>query len=155
MPCKHVVAAFNDMGSNGQMVGIPESWVHSSYWLKTWQQMYSYKISCVNGPEHWPNYQAPIKLLPPVHHPQIGRPPKKRRKSVIEVEEMVKQGGKLSRAGKTVRCMLCKELGHNRRSCKGKKMGRKPAATNKKGRQMQQNQLLHIHHLQEHLKVLS
>ncbi|PWA97409.1 HB1/Asxl, restriction endonuclease HTH domain-containing protein [Artemisia annua] len=45
---------------------------------------------------------------------------------------MVKQGGKLSRAGKTVRCMLCKELGHNKRSCKGQKMGPKPAATNKK-----------------------
>ena len=71
-------------------------------------------------------------MLPPVHHPQIGRPPKKRRKSVIEVEEMVKQGGKLSRVGKTVRCMLCKELGHNKRSCKGQKMGPKLAATNKK-----------------------
>ena len=155
MPCKHAVAAINDMGSNGLVVAIPETWVHSSYWLKTWQQMYSYKISCVNGPEHWPNYQALIKLLPPVHHPQIGRPQKKRRKSVIEAEEMVKQGGKLSRVGKTVRCMLCKELGHNKRSCKGQKMGPNPAAPNKKRKPAATNQLLHIHHLQEHLKVLS
>ncbi|GKC55287.1 mutator type transposase, partial [Tanacetum coccineum] len=60
-----------------------------------------------------------------------GRPPKKRKKSAMEVEEMVKHE-KLTRAGKTVRCLLCKQLGHNRRSCKGQTMEPKTNPGNKK-----------------------
>nr|GEW07216.1 ribonuclease H-like domain-containing protein [Tanacetum cinerariifolium] len=81
IPCKHVVAAINDMGNNDMVI--------------------------------------------------VGKPPKKRKKSAMKVEEMVKHG-KLTRAGKTVRCLLCKQLGHNRRSCKGQTM----AKTNPRNKKM-------------------
>ena len=35
---------------------------------------------------------------------------------MVEVEEMVK-AGKLSKKGKTVTCCLCKQQGHNKRTC--------------------------------------
>ena len=38
MPCKHAVAAINDMGNNGIEVGLPEAWVKSCYWLSTWKK---------------------------------------------------------------------------------------------------------------------
>ncbi|GJU34568.1 retrovirus-related pol polyprotein from transposon TNT 1-94 [Tanacetum coccineum] len=44
MPYKHAVASINDMGNNGMAIGMPETWVHSSYWLRTWQKMYSFKV---------------------------------------------------------------------------------------------------------------
>nr|GEY15342.1 hypothetical protein [Tanacetum cinerariifolium] len=40
MPCKHVVGAIWNMAENGLEPGIPESWVHPSYWLATWEEMY-------------------------------------------------------------------------------------------------------------------
>ncbi|GKB77767.1 hypothetical protein Tco_0944662, partial [Tanacetum coccineum] len=67
----HAVAAINDMGNNGMVI--------------------------VNGRHYWPKSSVPIELIPPKHHPQVGRPPKKRKKSAMEVEEMVKHG-KLTRA---------------------------------------------------------
>ncbi|GKG06467.1 mutator type transposase, partial [Tanacetum coccineum] len=48
----------------------------------------------------------------------VGRPGKKRKKSVGEVTEMVKDG-KLIRKGGTVTCCKCGQKGHNKRSCKG------------------------------------
>ncbi|GJW28096.1 mutator type transposase [Tanacetum coccineum] len=48
-----------------------------------------------------------------------GRPPKKRKKSADELSsQKMTEGGKLSRAGKTVTCDTCKTPGHNKRSCK-------------------------------------
>nr|GEV61307.1 hypothetical protein [Tanacetum cinerariifolium] len=35
MPCKHVVVFIWNMASNGLEPGIPKSWVHETYWLKT------------------------------------------------------------------------------------------------------------------------
>ncbi|GJY95978.1 transposase, MuDR [Tanacetum coccineum] len=39
MPCKHAVASIWNMANNGLEPGIPESWVHESYWLKTWADL--------------------------------------------------------------------------------------------------------------------
>ncbi|GKE62391.1 transposase, MuDR, partial [Tanacetum coccineum] len=67
------------------------------------------------------NLTSPIILTPSDYHTPIGRPPKKRKKSAIELyDEMVKDG-RLSRAGKTVTCLKCGEKGHNSRSCKGQR----------------------------------
>ena len=62
-------------------------------------------------------HEWPTTLLPPKVHVQIGRPPKKRKKSAGEVAGMVK-GGKLSKTGLQVTCSICKQKGHNKRSCK-------------------------------------
>ncbi|GJT40318.1 mutator type transposase [Tanacetum coccineum] len=115
IPCKHAIAAIHDMADNGNDVGIPEDWVHDSYKLATWKAVYSHKVNPVNGRELWSKFECPTTLLPPKIHPQIGRPPKKRKKSKGEIV-MVK-GNKLTRQGKTVTCSLCHAAGHNKRSC--------------------------------------
>ena len=56
-------------------------------------------------------------MIPPYIPPKIGRPGKKRKRSVGEINEMVK-GGKLTRKGGTVTCDNCGVQGHNKRSCK-------------------------------------
>ncbi|GJR81717.1 mutator type transposase [Tanacetum coccineum] len=86
IPCKHAIAAIHDMVDN------------------------------VNGIDMWSKFDYPTTLLPPKVHTQIGRPPKKRKKSKGEIE-MVK-GDKLTRKGKTVTYSLCQGTGHNKRGCK-------------------------------------
>ena len=117
LPCKHVVACINNLNENGGKGGLPEDWVHASYRLSTWKEQYSHKINPIDGKHLWVKHEWPSTLIPPKEHPQIGRPPKKRKKSVVEVEDMVK-GGKLSKKGTTITCQNCKEKGHNKRSCK-------------------------------------
>ncbi|GJR40745.1 mutator type transposase [Tanacetum coccineum] len=93
MPCKHAVASIWDMANNGLEPGIPESWVHESYWLKTWVDMYRFKVNPCNGPELWPESDTPITLTAPNYKPPIGRPKKKRRKSAAEIyDNLVKRG---------------------------------------------------------------
>lgn len=53
----------------------------------------------------WPKCDIPTKILPPNHHPQPGRPNKKRKKSATEMLDTVKNG-KLTRKLKTVTCDL-------------------------------------------------
>nr|KAJ0219418.1 hypothetical protein LSAT_V11C300120670 [Lactuca sativa] len=65
---------------------------------------------------------CPTTLLPPKHHVPIRRPKKKRRRSAMEVEDLVK-GNQLSRAQKSVTCSKCNKSGHNARTCKGQKAG--------------------------------
>ncbi|CAI9303348.1 unnamed protein product [Lactuca saligna] len=77
IPCKHALVAIWDMRKNNKDVGLPESWVHPIYWLKTWKEMYSFKIKPINGRRMWEKYPFPTTLLPPKHHVPIGRPKKK------------------------------------------------------------------------------
>ncbi|GJZ36916.1 mutator type transposase [Tanacetum coccineum] len=117
IPCKHAIAAIHDMADNGMDVGTPEDWVHESYKLQTWMNVYAHKINPINGRDMWSKFECPTTLLPPKKAPQIGRPPKNRKKSKGEIA-MVK-GHKLTRKGKTVTCSNCKGIGHNKRGCKG------------------------------------
>ena len=120
MPCKHAVASIWNMAENGLEPGIPESWVHPTYWLTTWEEMYSFKINPCAGPEMWPPSDSPITLTPPDYHTPIGRPPKKRKKSAAELFDNMVKNGKLIRAGKTVTCRKCNQKGHNSISCTGR-----------------------------------
>ncbi|CAI9286008.1 unnamed protein product [Lactuca saligna] len=120
MPCKHAVATIWEMRKNSKDVGIPETWVHEVYWLKTWKQMYSFKIELINGRSMWEKSVWPTTLVPPKHRVTIGRPKKKRRKSAYEIDDMVK-GNSASRILQSVTCSKCNNIGHNARSCKGQK----------------------------------
>ncbi|KAK1415281.1 hypothetical protein QVD17_31059 [Tagetes erecta] len=133
MPCKHAVAVNWNMRSNGIDVGIPETWVHKSYWLDTWKKVYSHSVDPINGKEMWPPSQCPTRLLPPKFRVQIGRPKKKRKKSAEELREKsreasesmaasIQKTGRMSRKGQSVMCSKCKKTGHNKRSC-----GKQPA----------------------------
>ncbi|GKE38536.1 hypothetical protein Tco_1461941, partial [Tanacetum coccineum] len=90
-----------NMASNGLEPGIPKLWVHETYWLKTWEEMYSYKINPCNGLDMWPQSDNPITLTTPNYKPPIGRPQKKRRKSATEIYDGLVKKGRLSRTGKT------------------------------------------------------
>nr|KAJ0218808.1 hypothetical protein LSAT_V11C300133950 [Lactuca sativa] len=65
IPCKHTNAAIWDMRRNSENVGVPETWVHPTYWLKTWQEMYAFKIEPINGSMMCAKSTCPTKLLPP------------------------------------------------------------------------------------------
>ncbi|XP_052621717.1 uncharacterized protein LOC111896686 [Lactuca sativa] len=84
IPCKHSIAAIWDMRLNNENVGIPETWVHPTYWLKTWKEMYVFKVEPINGRFLWENSTCPTKLVPPKYRVPIGRPKKKRRRSATE-----------------------------------------------------------------------
>ncbi|GJX92504.1 hypothetical protein Tco_0345830 [Tanacetum coccineum] len=101
------------MADNGMDVGTPEDWVHESYKLQTWMNVYSYKINPVNGRDMWNKFECPTTLLPPKVNPQIGRPPKKSKDETVIVK-----GDKLTRKGKPVTCSNCQGIGHNKRGCK-------------------------------------
>ena len=116
IPCRHAVAVIYDMANNGMDVGLPEDYVHESYKLDTWKNVYSFKINPVSGKQYWEKYECPTTLIPPKQVAKPGRPQKSRRKSAGEV--CLVKDGKLSRKGKTVTCVLCKGKGHNKRSCK-------------------------------------
>ena len=135
IPCKHAIAVNWDMARNNMNPGLIEEWVHPCYRLDTWKQVYSHKIRPTNGPSMWPKCNLTTTIIPPNHHPQPGRPNKKRKRSATEMIDIVKNG-KLSRKLKTVTCVLCKEKGHNKRTCKrprnpvhigGKKKNMNPA----------------------------
>lgn len=120
IPCKHGVAAIWDMGRNDKDVGIPESFVHPCYWLSSWKEMYSFKVSPINGRSMWEKSAIPTTLLPPKHRVPIGRPKKKRTISIVEKEDFVR-GNTASRAHRSVTCTKCNNVGHNARTCKGKR----------------------------------
>ena len=121
IPCKHAVATNWNMTLNNQQAGLPEEWVHPCYRLDTWKKVYSFDIKPIRGPVHWPKCNVPTTLLPPKHHPQVGRPRKERRKSKAERDLLyfAKCDGKLSREHKTVTCDKCGSKGHNKRTCTG------------------------------------
>lgn len=100
---------------NGMEVGTPEEWVHESMNLHTWMNVYSHKINSMNGRDMWAKFDCSTNLLPPKVNPQIGRPPKRRKKSKGEIK-MVK-GNNLVRKGKTVTCINFQGTWHNKRSC--------------------------------------
>ncbi|CAI9293426.1 unnamed protein product [Lactuca saligna] len=102
IPCKHGLVTIWDMRKNNKDVGLLESWVHPTYRLKTWKEMYSFKIEPINGRRMWEKYPFPTTLLPLKHYVPIGRPKKKRKKS--DVEDLIASGsaydGGPSRKGK-------------------------------------------------------
>ncbi|GJU05544.1 hypothetical protein Tco_1121974 [Tanacetum coccineum] len=100
IPCTHAVASIWDQANNGIDTGIPESYCLPVHWLTTWKEMYKFKINPVNGPQGWKKSDVPTTIIPPKPHPQIGRPPKKRKKSAAELADEMMKSKKLTKTGK-------------------------------------------------------
>ncbi|GJU66134.1 hypothetical protein Tco_1252393 [Tanacetum coccineum] len=83
--------------------------------------MYKFKINPVNGPQGWKKSDVPTTIIPPKPHPQIGRPPKKRKKSAAELADEMMKSKKLTKTGKSVTCKSCKQVGHNSRAARVRK----------------------------------
>jgi hypothetical protein len=122
MPCRHAIAAIWNKAANGQQIGLLESWVSPVYTMERWKQVYGFKINPINGRSMWVKTEVPTTLTPPTHHKQVGRPRKSRKRSAVELEDMV-QGGRLSRKNSKVTCGKCGKKGHNSRTCKGQEEG--------------------------------
>ncbi|GKA28962.1 mutator type transposase [Tanacetum coccineum] len=93
--------------------------VHAAYRLETWAHVYSFKINPCNGREMWPVVESRKVIIPPIHKSQVGRPPKKRKKSLDEIASQSCSSGKLSTKGRSVKCSKCGNLGHNRKGYRG------------------------------------
>ncbi|GJY61276.1 hypothetical protein Tco_0461933 [Tanacetum coccineum] len=79
-----------------------------------------YTINPINGRNLWSKHLSPYTIIPPKIQPQIGRPPKSRKKSACKISsQKMFVNGKLLRVGKSVTCGKCGMKGHNRTSCKG------------------------------------
>ncbi|CAI9288241.1 unnamed protein product [Lactuca saligna] len=134
LPCKHVIAVLNDKADNGEEVGELHTYAHRVHWLETWKAAYVYKVEPIKGRAMWPISECPIKITPPIHKNQPGRPKKKRRHSAEEKSQkkgdnvasgsgsqsnIASRSGKLTRKFIQVTCSKCKIKGHNARTCKG------------------------------------
>ncbi|GJX86357.1 hypothetical protein Tco_0337131 [Tanacetum coccineum] len=120
MPSKHVVASIWNMAANRVVVGVPETWVHPCYRLDTWKEVYSHHINPIKGKIMWPKSNIPTIILPLNHHPQVGRPPKKRKRSF--------KGPQVPKVNKTV---ATSRRGASASNVKGSASGSK--ATTQKG----------------------
>nr|GEU49614.1 nucleic acid-binding, OB-fold [Tanacetum cinerariifolium] len=80
------------MVTNGILVGKPEEWVHPCYRLSTWKEVYSHKVQPINGSNNWVRSLCPTNILPPNYRVPIGRPKKKRTRSLCEKNKMVMNG---------------------------------------------------------------
>ncbi|XP_052621738.1 uncharacterized protein LOC128127317 [Lactuca sativa] len=134
LPCKNVIAVLNDKVDNGEEVGELHTYAHRVHWLETWKAAYVYKVEPIKGRAMWPISEYPIKIIPPLHKNQPGRPKKKRRQSAEEKSQkkgdnvasgsgsqshIASGSGKLTRKFVHVTCSKCKIKGHNARTCKG------------------------------------
>ncbi|KAL4565976.1 hypothetical protein LXL04_030084 [Taraxacum kok-saghyz] len=126
IPCKHSIAALHEINKNTRDSQDIYKWVGKVYWMDTWKKAYEFKIEPVKGRSMWPKSEVPIKLTPPPHHNQVGRPKKKRKRSeearLTQRQKPSKHGGsptnKLSRKHIAITCAKCNNKGHNSRTCK-------------------------------------
>ncbi|XP_021764008.1 uncharacterized protein LOC110728673 [Chenopodium quinoa] len=82
-----------------------------------YKSTYAEHMHPIPDPSQWPSFNLPDILPPPVKR-SAGRPKKQRRRGQNE--------GRKGKRHSTVKCSLCKELGHNMLTCAAKK---KNAAT--------------------------
>ncbi|XP_058754872.1 uncharacterized protein LOC131628023 [Vicia villosa] len=92
---------------------------------------YSHIILPTNGPQLWP-ISGDTAINPPVMRRAIGRPKKNRNKANDEPRST----NTLPRTLQTVKCKKCGNMGHNKRTCKGKRAADRsiPKGGNKKAK---------------------
>ncbi|XP_058753081.1 uncharacterized protein LOC131626266 [Vicia villosa] len=99
------------------LTGIPYSHAITCICKSTFKNTYSHIVSYpTNGPQLWP-VDGQFSINPPVMRRAIGRPKKMRNKVSDEPRNPHVLPGKLT----TVTCHKCGGMGHNKRSCKGKR----------------------------------
>nr|GEV41800.1 hypothetical protein [Tanacetum cinerariifolium] len=132
IPCKHAVATNWVMSLNNE-AGILEEWVHPCYRLDTWKKVYSFKIKPIRGRIHWPKCNVSTTLLPSKHQPQVGRPPKERKKLADErdVLKIVKNGSQSKKKAttQTARSATSTDKGKAPTCSQSKDKGKAPITT--------------------------
>lgn len=97
--------------------------VHSCYSSEMFLVAYGPKIMPYSDRDRWEKVSGP-QVLPPKFDKKVGRPPKNRKKTPVEIETA--SGTKLSKHGVSMTCSYCGVSGHNKRGCKLKKAGQLP-----------------------------
>ncbi|XP_058746445.1 uncharacterized protein LOC131619357 [Vicia villosa] len=123
IPCCHAIACiwFNQKE--------PEEYVSSCYRRSIVMATYSHINLPKNGPQLWASDRnEPIQ--PPIMRRAIGRLKKNRNKTNDETRST----HTLPRKHQTVKCQNCGNMGHNKRTCKGKRAAERviPKGGNKK-----------------------
>ncbi|KAL2933638.1 Protein FAR1-RELATED SEQUENCE 6 [Bienertia sinuspersici] len=104
IPCRHTLRAIIAAGHD------PHHYVSTWYSVATYKQCYSHAINSIPDPEHWPEIDQPIIYAPTIKR-GIGRPSRQRKRVDDEPRK--------EKRSTTVKCSLCKQYGHNSRTCKG------------------------------------
>nr|KAJ0208196.1 hypothetical protein LSAT_V11C500275290 [Lactuca sativa] len=106
-----VIAVLNDKAYNGEEVGELHTYAHRVHWLETWKVSYVYKVEPIKGQAMWPISECPIKITPPLHKNQPGRPKKKKGDNVASGSgsqiHIASGSGKLTRKFIQVTCSKC------------------------------------------------
>ena len=84
IPCRHVIAVLFDKADNRESVGEVYTYVHRVHWIETWKAAYANKVEPIKGRSMWPASDCPVKIRPPPHRNQPGRPKRKRQQSMNE-----------------------------------------------------------------------
>ncbi|GKE69516.1 hypothetical protein Tco_1527588, partial [Tanacetum coccineum] len=76
-------------------------------------------VNPCNGREMRPVVESITVIIPALYKPQVGRPPKKRKKSNYEIASQSASSGNISRKGKSIMYGKCGNVGHNKKGCRG------------------------------------
>ncbi|WVZ12473.1 hypothetical protein V8G54_017003 [Vigna mungo] len=107
IPCTHAITAMKFLNVNA------EDYIGTSYRKSTYEETYNSIIYPINGQVLWDKTSYP-DVLPLKKRTTPGRPKKKRR---LESWELKKNDTELRKGGSKKTCVVCKQLGHNKRSC--------------------------------------
>nr|GFB92547.1 hypothetical protein [Tanacetum cinerariifolium] len=129
--CKHVVVAIYNMFENS--MGL--IYLNNGFMLLTdlkHRHMYT-QVNPRNGRGMWPVVEFRTVIIQPLYKPQVGKPPKKRKKLHDEITSESCSSGKLSRKGKSIKCGKCRNVGHNRKGCRGQGGASQPGGSSQAG----------------------
>ncbi|XP_050211451.1 uncharacterized protein LOC126661643 [Mercurialis annua] len=119
IPCQHAIAAIYSAKEKTKKE--PEYYVHEWYKEEIYKSAYSFMMQPVRGRLMWPESELEL-VIPPYYKKMPGRPKQARRRDIHETTKT----GKISRHGRVMRCKLCKEPGHNIKSCPRRYIGLDP-----------------------------
>ncbi|KAF3944005.1 hypothetical protein CMV_029486 [Castanea mollissima] len=106
IPSAHSIVA---LGYIGHTI---EDYVHRCYSMESLTQTYGSCVYPINGPKLWPQ-SGRETILPPKKIRQGGRPKKKRKKELGELNNPYKMKRRIDH----VKCSQCGKVGHNKRRC--------------------------------------
>ncbi|KAK4386174.1 hypothetical protein Sango_2488000 [Sesamum angolense] len=106
IPCKHAA-----LGISHRRESL-ESFCDGRFSKENYMKTYSYCVHVVPDPIFWPQdlEVEPTNLLPPIVRRMPGRPKKNRRKEPSKPPNVIRRSN-------MVRCKVCNDLGHNKRTC--------------------------------------
>ncbi|RYR15971.1 hypothetical protein Ahy_B04g072945 [Arachis hypogaea] len=96
----------------------PEEYCHEWLTMEAYRRTYQFNVNPVKGQDLWEKTGSPAPVPPPIK-PKPGRPTTNRRKDKDKGPTGTKT--KLKRKYAPIRCMYCREVCHNKRTCSKKK----------------------------------